>query len=471
MLPVSKVRRTLSKMIPVSEIPPPTKSLSEIGVGAAKKTANRVKKVGRTIAAAPVKRARNLMDKIDTWTGKIYDDVDLTEDEVAKREAQLKYLLDEKHKHNKYLDELDPAAIEIYKNSQQANKRPRTEAEFSRRTEKEVLPGFENQALVEQMAEYARDAYAHIYYFDALEEENEEKAEKWAERMRLHDGRECQWLYSLNQDLLNTGDNPKRPRQGFVEFDPSLDAIIISFKGTVPGTDYDDVFTDAHATKSKISSLGDFEFPFTLKVHTGFLNRFKDLFPSVINGFYAALKKYEKANAKKGYNEPPTVYITGHSLGGALATICAVLFALMFPKFNIYLFAFEPPRSFTSDTMDELSHYAPIEQLYKRTIRTVNDKDFVTGLPGHKMGFSHFGDAYKLPQNLSVFKPVSKIVNSHFMADAVIPSIKDAPSKGLAILPSHGSGKLGKNTEEMKRRMAYVRSFRKKKTSRLSGGW
>jgi triacylglycerol lipase len=131
----------------------------------------------------------------------------------------------------------------------------------------------------------------------------------------------------------------------------------IAFRGTEP-TKFNDVMADLKVFKNSAVAGG--------KVHGGFQDEVNDLWPLVL----AEIE--HNAQLKK----PKNVYMTGHSLGAAMATISASRYE---PK---ALFTFGSPRvggrRFTRNISCE--HH-----------RFVNNNDIVTKLPPAALTFKHHG--------------------------------------------------------------------------------
>lgn len=113
-----------------------------------------------------------------------------------------------------------------------------------------------------------------------------------------------------------------------------------------------------------------------IKVHKGFW------------GYYRSNKKSILAAVEKMMDSDTTkIIVTGHSLGGAQANICAVDFALMYPNKEIALWTFGSPRVFKAETVQEANK---IETQGKNSAHRIFAKgDMVTSLPLSPMGFSH----------------------------------------------------------------------------------
>lgn len=108
----------------------------------------------------------------------------------------------------------------------------------------------------------------------------------------------------------------------FCSGDKEEKKAVIAFRGTEPSK-WKDVFTDSNVTRTaldierseKLSMVGQklFSDPnHTLYVHKGFYSAYK----SVNQTTFAVLE------SMIGNGEGWTVYTTGHSLGGALSTLC-----------------------------------------------------------------------------------------------------------------------------------------------------
>ena len=158
---------------------------------------------------------------------------------------------------------------------------------------------------------------------------------------------------------------------------------VLAFRGT---SDWTDVQTDLRAKRVKASDgIG--------KVHSGFYNAF-DLVSGRIT------KRLEQDEVK----DLP-LYITGHSLGGALATV-----ALRFLEKKEGLkdriaacYTFGSPRVGNADFEEDIR--SPV-------YRVVNFTDIVTFLPLLTMGFIHVGDVryldYGSPRLLRRWRPLSQ---------------------------------------------------------------
>ena len=156
---------------------------------------------------------------------------------------------------------------------------------------------------------------------------------------------------------------------GFVA--ESTEAIVVAFRGTQPNRPMD-WFVDLRATRGHWDhSIGE--------VH---------------DGFYRALRKVWGVALPKGEVLPrrlvnrgsKTIWITGHSLGGALAELCAAqaMFVSKIPVQGVYTFG--QPRVGNKDFAAAVN-----EKLGSGIFRFVNDRDIVPRVPLFSMGFCHYG--------------------------------------------------------------------------------
>jgi triacylglycerol lipase len=162
---------------------------------------------------------------------------------------------------------------------------------------------------------------------------------------------------------------PKTDTQGFVAQNGEM--IIVAFRGTQPN--------------QRIDWLSDFEalhetwaHP-TGKVHKGFYEALRAVWGHPVNG-------REILPGRLLDRGDRTVWITGHSLGGALAEVCAAqaYFACHIPVQGVYTFG--QPRV-GDDAFARLVHAA----LGDRIFRFINNHDIVPRVPFFGMGFRHYG--------------------------------------------------------------------------------
>ncbi|CAA9587170.1 hypothetical protein AVDCRST_MAG81-4429 [uncultured Synechococcales cyanobacterium] len=91
-----------------------------------------------------------------------------------------------------------------------------------------------------------------------------------------------------------------------------------------------------------------------------------------------------------------SVTITGHSLGGALATLCAVDVQYNFPNVAISIYTFGAPRVGNAGFRDSFNRRVP------STYRFVYGMDIVPALPRPWQGHQHVDTAYRLGPRFSL---------------------------------------------------------------------
>lgn len=143
--------------------------------------------------------------------------------------------------------------------------------------------------------------------------------------------------------------------------------IIISFRGTKGKEDW---VTDAKISKetwTDINPLG--------RVHRGFYSALDSIWHD-INQEISTLRTNNQS-----------LWITGHSLGGALASLAAANFELQHPHININgVYTFGQPRIGDDEFAKNYN-----DRLFKITFRCVNNNDVVTRLPPQFCGYGHVG--------------------------------------------------------------------------------
>jgi len=154
------------------------------------------------------------------------------------------------------------------------------------------------------------------------------------------------------------------------------DNYILAFRGTQPN-EWEDIKADLDVKKVFSSSIdGQVEG----KVHRGFKYALNDVWKNIIEHMEIC-----EANKKQ-------IFITGHSLGAALATLVAG--RLNNP--NVVLYTYGSPRvgSKKWNSMQKFTHY-----------RFRNNNDLVTRIPPAFMGFRHNG-------KFMYFDTISEIVEN-----------------------------------------------------------
>lgn len=142
------------------------------------------------------------------------------------------------------------------------------------------------------------------------------------------------------------------------------DVVVLAFRGTQP-TDLRDWMTD---TDAKLVPGGH---PvYRGLVHQGFENALDDVWGDIL---VAMIPHAEKR-----------LFVTGHSLGGALATLAAARFATLGHKVS-GLYTFGSPR------VGDPAFCAAFDALGLPAYRYVNDLDVVPRVPTRLMGYSHIG--------------------------------------------------------------------------------
>lgn len=184
-----------------------------------------------------------------------------------------------------------------------------------------------------------------------------------------------QWAKSQGLDgafdfFSSAGLTRRCDTQGFVVENDQM--ILIAFRGTEPNeaVDWLSDFEAVHETWGY--STG--------KVHKGFYEAFRAVWGVPIGG-----KEILPARLLNRGNR--TVWITGHSLGGALAEVCAAhaYFVSHVPVQGVYTFG--QPRV-GDEPFAQVVHAA----FGARILRMINDKDIVPRVPLFGMGFRHYGN-------------------------------------------------------------------------------
>jgi len=139
---------------------------------------------------------------------------------------------------------------------------------------------------------------------------------------------------------------------------------VVACRGTEPN-EWNDLKADLDAATALAETIG--------RVHRGFKREVDDIWPTI--------EKNLQDNSK-------TLWFTGHSLGGAMATICAGRCMLSHIKSNpAQIFTFGSPR---------VGNKRYINYVKVNHVRWVNNNDIVTKMPPAWFGYRHTGDEHYL---------------------------------------------------------------------------
>jgi len=156
---------------------------------------------------------------------------------------------------------------------------------------------------------------------------------------------------------------------GYVGYDTIQKAIVVAFAGT-----------DPLSITNWIDDIDAIKVPYApceadgCEVHEGFY----DTYLSVQSQIQTAVQKLWDM-----YGESTNFQVTGHSLGGALATMCAIDFYVNYDVEPQFVYTFGEPRVGNSQFA---SYYE--SKIYNQ-MRVTHHKDPVPHVPSEDMGFYH----------------------------------------------------------------------------------
>lgn len=158
-------------------------------------------------------------------------------------------------------------------------------------------------------------------------------------------------------------DHQRTGTQGFVTSNGQM--TVIAFRGSTEWIDWVADFSFREIDGRSVDLGG--------KIHAGFAKALEGVWPQIL----------QAVSAVGGTNQP--LWVTGHSLGGALATLSAVRLAkLGYDLAPLYTFA--APREGNED------HAAEIKDWLKgKHFRIVNSEDLVARVPPTREGAADFG--------------------------------------------------------------------------------
>ena len=151
--------------------------------------------------------------------------------------------------------------------------------------------------------------------------------------------------------------------------------------------------------------------------HRGFWNSVEDVWQT-INEQFRCLQEKKRL----------PLFITGHSLGGAMATIAAArLIHEDKPLTSVYTFG--QPRALSRETAQIFN-----VECKSRFFRFHNNNDIVTRVPARLMGYSHVGSYMYISEKGGIYPKVGLWFRFMDQVDGIINDIKE---KGIDAIKDH----------------------------------
>jgi predicted lipase len=181
--------------------------------------------------------------------------------------------------------------------------------------------------------------------------------------------------------LLEKFSSPVLGTKGYIAVNYELQRIIIAFQGSYNLRDW--ILTNARTIPypfafDKNIPNGSLPLEGNPKVHEGFLKAYR----AVSHRIYDTLEHLSSQHSNF------SLYLTGHSLGGALALMAAIHISqhqLLNPSTPIRVYTYGQPRVGNADFVNHLAKQRLLVYRY------VNDADEVADLPPTVGGYVHYG--------------------------------------------------------------------------------
>ena len=186
-------------------------------------------------------------------------------------------------------------------------------------------------------------------------------------------------------DYFKFFDGKKTGTQGFLA--SKADMILLAFRGT-EATKIKDVGSDAKIRmKPELTDVVA-----EGKAHRGFQEALDDVWQDVL----AEVRTQQQSQVRP-------LWVTGHSLGAALATMATARLALAEQQAVQGLYNFGSPRVFNTALAEAFD-----QQLLSKCFRFVNNNDIVTRIPSPIPTLAHLTDRYRHIGQLSYFDESGK---------------------------------------------------------------
>jgi triacylglycerol lipase len=167
--------------------------------------------------------------------------------------------------------------------------------------------------------------------------------------------------------------------QGAILADFDTDTAYVIFRGSESNTDW---ITNLNLGQEKVYPYAG-ESSSGAEIHKGFAAAYFSMRDEILRYFQQSSQQQ--------------VIVTGHSLGGALATICAVDLQYNFTgQFGIEVYTYGAPRVGNSGFAESFNRRVP------QSYRFVHGMDIVPALPRFWQGYRHVEEEYRLGSRWSL---------------------------------------------------------------------
>ncbi|KAF7354061.1 Lipase-3 domain-containing protein [Mycena venus] len=161
---------------------------------------------------------------------------------------------------------------------------------------------------------------------------------------------------------------------GFIARDDEHKEIVVSFRGTFsPG----ELCADAQVRLVPFVSPNISE---SCRVHQGSLKAYNDVAMDILATVRAQLQIFQRYR----------IVVTGHSLGGAIASLAAPSLKTAHPDVDIRLFTFGQPRTGDKEYAAYMESLIGVDNIF-RAVHTIDGVP--TGVP-RELGYEHFATEY-----------------------------------------------------------------------------
>ncbi|MFY8272584.1 lipase family protein [Pseudoalteromonas sp. SSDWG2] len=212
-------------------------------------------------------------------------------------------------------------------------------------------------------------------------------------------------LQALDSSFMDVVVASKNSAQGMMV--EHQDYFCLAFRGTDETLDWID-----NVNAIPVSHLfGEF--------HRGFWNSVQDVW-EILFGQY-------QMRAREPGNQKP-LFLTGHSLGGAMATIAAAILCERDIPFSS-CYTFGQPRAMSKATARLFN-----VECHNRFYRFHNNNDIVTRVPARLMGYSHVGQYFYISEEKEIHPEPGFWFRFIDYLDGAVSALKD---KGIDLVEDH----------------------------------